>query len=224
MDRKEEKGGDGSPAEPRSAIDRQSWEPKAADWTLADQPEALPAALFLFLPQGIVAHQDSLLAFQAPEAVERQRERLSRSNSCKEAPPADQQSTELALLQKQHALLQQELSRCRQLGQEKAQEVAVLEARLRESEGERQRLEREADEARRQLAAPRVPLEAVWVRKGTEPRRRSLPAGDALYQSFTPPPVSASGWAPRASSCPRDWCVGGLLAVSFSAPPGVSKG
>lgn len=186
-----------------------------------------PAALCLFLPQGIVAHQDSLLAFQAPEAVERQRERLSRTNSCKEAPPADQQSTELSLLQKQHALLQQELNRCRQLGQEKAQEVAVLEARLRESEAERQRLEREADEARRQLAAPRVSLEAVWVRKGAEPRRRSLPAGDALYQTFIPPPVSASGWAPRASSCPRDWCVcvGGLLAVSglFQLPQGFPR-
>uniref|UniRef100_A0A670ZSS1 Rho guanine nucleotide exchange factor 2 n=1 Tax=Pseudonaja textilis TaxID=8673 RepID=A0A670ZSS1_PSETE len=145
-----------------------------------------------FLPQGIVAYQDSLLAFQAPEAGER-RERLSRSNSCKEAPTAaEQQSTELSLLQKQHALLQQELNRCRQLGQEKAQEVAVLEARLRESEGERQRLEREVDEARRQLAAPRVTMEAVWIRKGAEPRRRSLPAGDALYQSFTPPPVSAN--------------------------------
>lgn len=94
-------------------------------------------------------------------------------------------------MQKQHTLLQQELNRCRQLGQEKAQEVAVLEARLRESEGERQRLEREADEARRQLATPRLTMEAVWIRKGAEPRRRSLPAGDALYQSFTPPLVSA---------------------------------
>ncbi|XP_058015825.1 rho guanine nucleotide exchange factor 2 isoform X2 [Ahaetulla prasina] len=138
--------------------------------------------------QGAVAHQDSLLAFQAQEGGE-WRERLSRSNSCKEAPATDQQSTELSLLQKQHALLQQELNRCRQLGQEKAQEVAALEARLRESEGERQRLEREVDEARRQLAAgPRLSMEAVWIRKGAEPRRRSLPAGDALYQSFTPPP------------------------------------
>ncbi|KAM3824607.1 rho guanine nucleotide exchange factor 2 isoform 2-T2 [Vipera latastei] len=151
--------------------------------------------------QGILAHQDSLLAFQPPEAGERQRERrLSRSNSCQEAPPADQQSTELSLLQKQHALLQQELNRCRQLGQEKAQEVAVLEARLRESEGERQRLEREADEARRQLAAHRAPLEAVWVRKGAEPRRRSLPAGDALYQSFTPPPPNRAG-EPLSPGC-----------------------
>lgn len=183
------------------------------------EPENLPSALFLFLPQGILAHQDSLLAFQPPEAGERQRERrLSRSNSCQEGPPADQQSTELSLLQKQHALLQQELNRCRQLGQEKAQEVAVLEARLRESEGERQRLEREADEARRQLAAHRAPLEAVWVRKGAEPRRRSLPAGDALYQSFTPPPVSAQG----TGVCV---CVSWWYLVFLSAPPpGVSKG
>ncbi|XP_029141793.1 rho guanine nucleotide exchange factor 2-like, partial [Protobothrops mucrosquamatus] len=147
---------------------------------------------------------------------------LSRSNSCKEAPPADQQSTELALLQKQHALLQQELSRCRQLGQEKAQEVAVLEARLRESEGERQRLEREADEARRQLAAPRVPLEAVWVRKGAEPRRRSLPAGDALYQSFTPPPQNRGGepLSPGCHSLHRTFSSGQREEASFPGVPG----
>ncbi|KAK9391305.1 rho guanine nucleotide exchange factor 2 [Crotalus adamanteus] len=171
--------------------------------------------------QGIVAHQDSLLAFQAPEAVERQRERLSRSNSCKEAPPADQHSTELALLQKQHALLQQELNRCRQLGQEKAQEVASLEARLRESEGERQRLEREADEARRQLAVPRVPLEAVWVRKAAEPRRRSLPAGDALYQSFNPPPQNRGGepLSPGCHSLHRTFSSGQREEASFPGIP-----
>ncbi|KAL7978332.1 hypothetical protein Chor_014871 [Crotalus horridus] len=172
--------------------------------------------------QGIVAHQDSLLAFQAPEAVERQRERLSRSNSCKEAPPADQHSAELALLQKQHALLQQELNRCRQLGQEKAQEVASLEARLRESEGERQRLEREADEARRQLAAPRVPLEAVWVRKAAEPRRRSLPAGDALYQSFIPPPQQNRGGDPLSPGCHslhRTFSSGQREEASFPGVP-----
>ncbi|XP_060538541.1 rho guanine nucleotide exchange factor 2 isoform X3 [Pantherophis guttatus] len=172
--------------------------------------------------QGVVAHQDSLLAFQAPEAGER-RERLSRSNSCKEAPSADQQSTELSLLQKQHALLQQELNRCRQLGQEKAQEMAVLEARLRESEGERQRLEREADEARRQLAAgPRLTMEAVWIRKGTEPRRRSLPAGDALYQSFTPPPQNRVGepLSPGCHSLHRTFPSGQRDEVAFAGLPG----
>ncbi|XP_070622763.1 rho guanine nucleotide exchange factor 2 isoform X2 [Erythrolamprus reginae] len=166
--------------------------------------------------QGVVAHQDSLLAFQSPEAGER-RERLSRSNSCKEAPLADQQTTELSLLQKQHTLLQQELSRCRQLSQEKAQEVAVLDARLRESEGERQRLEREADEARRQMAAPRLTMEAVWIRKGAEPRRRSLPAGDALYQSFSPPPSRVGEpLSPGCHSLHRTFPSGQRDEVAFS--------
>ncbi|XP_062820832.1 rho guanine nucleotide exchange factor 2 isoform X2 [Anolis carolinensis] len=140
--------------------------------------------------QGVVANQDTLLEVHFQEASER-RERLSRTNSRKEgSSTASSQATDLSLLQKQHTLLQEELSRCRQLCQEKSQEVVALEARLRESEAERARQEREADEARRQLATLRQPLEAMaWVRKGAEPRRRSLPAGDALYQSFTPPPA-----------------------------------
>lgn len=150
--------------------------------------------------QGMVAHQDSLLELQLQDTGER-RERLSRTNSRKEAPappapsPADRQASDLSLLQKQHSLLQEELSRCRQLCQEKAQEAAVLEARLRESEQERAQQEQLVEEARRQLAALRQPGEA-WVRKGVEPRRRSLPAGDALYQSFTPPLVRHSGTTP----------------------------
>ncbi|XP_039553588.1 rho guanine nucleotide exchange factor 2-like, partial [Passer montanus] len=91
---------------------------------------------------------------------------------------------ELALLQRQHGLLQEELGRCRQLCQERAQEAAALEARLRDSERERGRLERELQEARGAPAAPRG-------RRAAEPRRRSLPAGDALYLSFTPPQVGA---------------------------------
>nr|XP_028564799.1 rho guanine nucleotide exchange factor 2 isoform X2 [Podarcis muralis] len=138
--------------------------------------------------QGVVAHQDSLLELQLQEAGER-RERLSRANSRKEgSSSADRQATDLSLLQKQHTLLQEELSRCRQLCQEKVQEVAALEVRLQESEQERARQEQEVEEARRQMVALRQPLEAAWGRKGAEPRRRSLPAGDALYQSFTPPP------------------------------------
>ncbi|XP_063173149.1 rho guanine nucleotide exchange factor 2 isoform X1 [Candoia aspera] len=170
--------------------------------------------------QGTVAHQDTLLALQAQEAGE-WRERLSRSNSRKEVS-ADQQATELSLLQKQHALLQQELNRCRQLGQEKAQEAAALEARLRESEAERVRLEREVDEARRQLAVPRVPMEAVWVRKGAEPRRRSLPAGDALYQSFTPPPQSRGGepLSPGCHSLHRTFSSGQRDEAAFPGVPG----
>uniref|UniRef100_A0A6J0UJ10 Rho guanine nucleotide exchange factor 2 n=1 Tax=Pogona vitticeps TaxID=103695 RepID=A0A6J0UJ10_9SAUR len=155
--------------------------------------------------QGVVAHQDTLLELQLQEANER-RERLSRTNSCKEgsssssSSSSDRQATDLSLLQKQHALLQEELSRCRLLCQEKTQEVAALEARLRENEAERTRQEREAEEARRQLAAVRQPMESVWVRKGAEPRRRSLPAGDALYQSFTPPPASRAG-EPLSPGC-----------------------
>uniref|UniRef100_A0A8D2KVK3 Rho guanine nucleotide exchange factor 2 n=1 Tax=Varanus komodoensis TaxID=61221 RepID=A0A8D2KVK3_VARKO len=143
----------------------------------------------LLLSLGIVTQQDTLLELQLQEVGER-RERLSRTNSRKDASAADRQASDLSLLQRQHTLLQEELSRCRQLCQEKVQEAAALEARLRESELERARQEQEAEEARRQLAAQRQPPESLWVRKGAEPRRRSLPAGDALYQSFTPPLVS----------------------------------
>uniref|UniRef100_A0A8D0C4E5 Rho guanine nucleotide exchange factor 2 n=1 Tax=Salvator merianae TaxID=96440 RepID=A0A8D0C4E5_SALMN len=142
--------------------------------------------------QGIVAHQDTVVELQ--ELGER-RERLSRTNSRKESPgsAAERQATDLSLLQKQHALLQEELSRCRQLCQEK-------EVQLRDSEQERERSQRQAEEALRQVAALRQPAEAVWTRKGAEPRRRSLPAGDALYQSFTPPAVSRAG-DPLSPSC-----------------------
>ncbi|NXO03267.1 ARHG2 factor, partial [Rhinopomastus cyanomelas] len=114
------------------------------------------------------------------------------------APGEKPSATELALLQRQHGLLQEELGRCRQLSQERAQEAAALESRLRDSERERGRLERELDEARRELAALRGDGGAGGAagrggRRGVEPRRRSLPAGDALYLSFTPPQVSAGG-------------------------------
>ncbi|XP_044305277.1 rho guanine nucleotide exchange factor 2 isoform X2 [Varanus komodoensis] len=148
---------------------------------------------------GIVTQQDTLLELQLQEVGER-RERLSRTNSRKDASAADRQASDLSLLQRQHTLLQEELSRCRQLCQEKVQEAAALEARLRESELERARQEQEAEEARRQLAAQRQPPESLWVRKGAEPRRRSLPAGDALYQSFTPPLPSRAG-EPLSPGC-----------------------
>ncbi|XP_048369759.1 rho guanine nucleotide exchange factor 2 isoform X3 [Sphaerodactylus townsendi] len=154
--------------------------------------------------QAAVAHQDTLLEIQVQEAGER-RERLIRTNSCKEAAAstADKQATDFSLLQKQHALLQEELSRCRQLYQEKAQEATALEVRLRESEQERARLEQEVEEIRKQTVTLRQPgaiVEAIWARKGAEPRRRSLPAGDALYQSFTPPQQSRGG-DPLSPSC-----------------------
>ncbi|KAH1180021.1 rho guanine nucleotide exchange factor 2 isoform X1 [Mauremys mutica] len=149
--------------------------------------------------QAAVVQQDTILELQLYDGGGRQ-EKLSRANSRKGGPgdaavakAPEKQATELALLQRQHTLLQEELSRCRQLCQEKVQEAGALEARLRESEQERARLQREAEEARRQVAALRPEggaAEAVWVRKGAEPRRRSLPAGDALYLSFTPPQQS----------------------------------
>ncbi|XP_045401286.1 rho guanine nucleotide exchange factor 2 isoform X2 [Lemur catta] len=151
--------------------------------------------------QAAVAQQDTLMEARFPEGPER-REKLSRANSrdgeagrAGAAPTApEKQATELALLQRQHALLQEELRRCRRLGEERATEAGSLEARLRESEQARALLEREAEEARRQLAAlgqtEPLPAEAPWARRPLDPRRRSLPAGDALYLSFNPPQPS----------------------------------
>uniref|UniRef100_A0A2K6BK21 Rho guanine nucleotide exchange factor 2 n=1 Tax=Macaca nemestrina TaxID=9545 RepID=A0A2K6BK21_MACNE len=148
--------------------------------------------------QAAVAQQDTLMEARFPEGPER-REKLCRANSrdgeagrAGAAPVApEKQATELALLQRQHALLQEELRRCRRLGEERATEAGSLEARLRESEQARALLEREAEEARRQLAAlgqtEPLPAEAPWARRPVDPRRRSLPAGDALYLSFNPP-------------------------------------
>ncbi|XP_024604082.1 rho guanine nucleotide exchange factor 2 isoform X1 [Neophocaena asiaeorientalis asiaeorientalis] len=151
--------------------------------------------------QAAVAQQDTLMEARFPEGPER-REKLTRANSrdgeagrAGAAPVApEKQATELALLQRQHTLLQEELRRCRRLGEERATEAGSLEARLRESEQARALLEREAEEARRQLAAlghtEPLPAEAPWARRPLDPRRRSLPAGDALYLSFTPPQPS----------------------------------
>ncbi|XP_025286674.3 rho guanine nucleotide exchange factor 2 isoform X2 [Canis lupus dingo] len=171
----------------------------------APQEEALQRLVNLYgLLHGLqaaVAQQDTLMEARFPEGPER-REKLARANSrdgeagrVGPAPVApDKQATELALLQRQHALLQEELRRCRRLGEERATEAGNLEARLRESEQARALLEREAEEARRQLAilgqSEPPPAEAPWARRPLDPRRRSLPAGDALYLSFTPPQPS----------------------------------
>ncbi|XP_056672234.1 rho guanine nucleotide exchange factor 2 isoform X4 [Monodelphis domestica] len=150
--------------------------------------------------QAAVAQQDTLMEARLSEGPER-REKLvlSRANSrdgdvgrAGGAPVApEKQTTELALLQRQHALLQEELRRCRRQGEERAAEAGGLEARLRESEQARARLERETEEVKKRLAAlgQAEPLsaEAPWARRPLDPRRRSLPAGDALYLSFTPP-------------------------------------
>ncbi|NXE71166.1 ARHG2 factor, partial [Calcarius ornatus] len=131
------------------------------------------------------AEGEVLLELQLPEGLQRPRPRRGSQPAVPVTGPAEPgPGAELALLQRQHGLVQEELSRCRQLCQERAQEAAALESRLRDSERERSRLERELQEARGAPAAPRG-------RRAAEPRRRSLPAGDALYLSFTPPQVSA---------------------------------
>ncbi|NXK14179.1 ARHG2 factor, partial [Herpetotheres cachinnans] len=138
--------------------------------------------------QAVVSQQDTLLELQLQEGAEKPSRRGSQPVAAEPAARAGEKpgTTELALLQRQHGLLQEELGRCRQLCQERAQEAAALETRLRDSEQERARLERELEEARRQLGALRQEG-GMRGRRGTDPRRRSLPAGDALYLSFTPP-------------------------------------
>ncbi|XP_062453757.1 rho guanine nucleotide exchange factor 2 isoform X1 [Rhea pennata] len=167
--------------------------------------------------QAVVSQQDTLLELQLQEGPER-REKLARGGPGAQpetaaAPAAaaaaragEKPGTELALLQRQHALLQEELARCRQLCQDKAQEAGALETRLRDSEQERGRLERELDEARRHLAALRQEGGARGRRAAAaDPRRRSLPAGDALYLSFTPPQASPAGLSFHHAfgTCPR---------------------
>ncbi|XP_030042927.1 rho guanine nucleotide exchange factor 2 isoform X3 [Microcaecilia unicolor] len=151
--------------------------------------------------QAVVVQQDTALELQLQDGAER-KEKLVRSNS-REGPlidvalrTVDKQGTELTLLQRQHALLQEELRRCRKQCEEKVQEAAALEARFRESEQARTRLEREVEEARRQVAAAAQrdqcsgTIDGLRSRRVLDPRRRSLPVGDALYLSFTPPQVS----------------------------------
>ncbi|KAK2109769.1 Rho guanine nucleotide exchange factor 2 [Saguinus oedipus] len=150
--------------------------------------------------QAAVAQQDTLMEARFPEGPEQQKlcganSRDGEAGRAGAAPAApEKQATELALLQRQHALLQEELRRCRRLGEERATEAGSLEARLRESEQARALLEWEAEEARRQLAAlgqmEPLPAKAPWARRPVDPRRRSLPAGDALYLSFNPPQPS----------------------------------
>ncbi|XP_075463961.1 rho guanine nucleotide exchange factor 2 isoform X3 [Ascaphus truei] len=162
--------------------------------------------------QALVTQQDTFLDLQPQDGSER-KERLSRTNSRDTllADPlsksADKQVTELTLLQRQHTLLQEELRRCK----ERLQEAGKLEPRLRESEEARGRLEQEVEAGKRQAAALQKEIsnggeEAARIRRGTDPRRRSLPAGDALYQTFTPPQLHHDRRVPDALDC----CVPGV--------------
>ncbi|NXD73140.1 ARHG2 factor, partial [Eolophus roseicapillus] len=140
--------------------------------------------------QAVVLQQDTLLELRLQEAPDKPSRRGSQVAPAEPASRAGEKpgATELALLQRQHGLLQEELGRCRQQCQERAQEAAALDSRLRDSERERGRLERELEEARRELGALRHDGGVTTRgRRGADPRRRSLPAGDALYLSFTPP-------------------------------------
>uniref|UniRef100_A0A8C3USN9 Rho guanine nucleotide exchange factor 2 n=1 Tax=Catharus ustulatus TaxID=91951 RepID=A0A8C3USN9_CATUS len=159
-------------------------------------------------PQVQLTHQEVLLELQLPEGLQRPRPRRGSQPAVPVSGAAEPgPGAELALLQRQHGLVQEELSRCRQLCQERAQEAAALESRLRDSEQERSRLERELQEARGAPAGPRG-------RRAAEPRRRSLPAGDALYLSFTPPQVGVSLSVSRALT--------GSVQGSLWLCPGVS--
>lgn len=167
----------------------------------ANQKEALQriSSLYNLLHglQVVVTQQDSLLSLQIPDSSDK-KESLSRTNSrdLSVAEPLsksiDKPGTELTLLQRQHTLLQEELRRSRRQCEERAQEAGTLETRLRESEQVRSKLDRELEEAKRQLAlVPRERsnsgIEVARLPRPNDPRRRSLPAGDALYQTFTPP-------------------------------------
>ncbi|XP_061220337.1 rho guanine nucleotide exchange factor 2 isoform X2 [Neopsephotus bourkii] len=158
--------------------------------------------------QAVVLQQDTLLELRLQEAPDKPSRRGSQAAPAEPAPRVGEKpgSTELALLQRQHGLLQEELGRCRQQCQERAQEAAALDSRLRDSERERARLERELEEARRELGALRHDgAVTTRGRRGADSRRRSLPAGDALYLSFTPPQHSGLSFhSPPFAPCPRE--------------------
>ncbi|XP_069508906.1 rho guanine nucleotide exchange factor 2 isoform X3 [Ambystoma mexicanum] len=154
---------------------------------------------FLLGLQAVAAQQDTMIELHLQDVSEKkEKEKLARSNSRDLGmgdalgKTADKQATELTLLQRQHTFLQEELQRCRKQCDDKTLEAGLLEARLRESEQVRTRLEREAEELRRQVACRQQDLVTDHLRshKTFDPRRRSLPAGDALYLSFTPPQVT----------------------------------
>ncbi|XP_041430478.1 rho guanine nucleotide exchange factor 2 isoform X3 [Xenopus laevis] len=152
---------------------------------------------FLHRLQALVIQQDTLQDTPMQDVSDK-KERLCRSNSrdpilVEPLSKTVEKQTDLTLLQRQHTLLQEELRRCRRQCEERAQEAGLLETRLRESEQNRGKLERELEDGKRQLSLLReksdAGLEVSRTPKVLDPRRRSLPAGDALYQTFTPPQI-----------------------------------
>ncbi|XP_041429673.1 rho guanine nucleotide exchange factor 2 isoform X2 [Xenopus laevis] len=161
---------------------------------------------FLHGLQVLVIQQDTLQDTPLQDVGDK-KERLCRSNSRDPilveplSKTADKQ-TELTLLQRQHTLLQEELRRCRRQCEDRAQEAGLLETRLRESEQNRAKLERDLEDGKRQLSFLRersdAGVELTRNPKVLDPRRRSLPAGDALYQTFTPPQIPMERRVPLA--------------------------
>uniref|UniRef100_A0A8C5PMP8 Rho guanine nucleotide exchange factor 2 n=1 Tax=Leptobrachium leishanense TaxID=445787 RepID=A0A8C5PMP8_9ANUR len=150
--------------------------------------------------QALVTQQDTMVEVHGQDSSDK-KDRLCRTNSrdISATDPLskslDKQGTELTLLQRQHTLLQEELRRCRRQCEERAQEAGMLEARLRESEQAKTLLEREVEEVKRHVATLQKEKsngggEVSRIQRGADPRRRSLPAGDALYQTFTPPQLT----------------------------------
>ncbi|KAG8430975.1 hypothetical protein GDO86_019615 [Hymenochirus boettgeri] len=161
---------------------------------------------YYFPALAMIIQQDTILDVPLQEISDK-KERLSRTNSRDPAlnealtKSTDKQATELTLLQRQHTLLQEELRRCRRQCEERAQEAGTLETRLRESEQTKARLEREVEDGRKQVALLQrersdVGAELARNPKALDPRRRSLPAGEALYQTFTPPQIHNDRRAP----------------------------
>ncbi|CAH2327224.1 rho guanine nucleotide exchange factor 2 isoform X1 [Pelobates cultripes] len=147
--------------------------------------------------QALVTQQDTMIDVHTQDGSDK-KDRLCRTNSrdISMVEPLskslDKQGTELTLLQRQHTLLQEELRRCKRQCEERVQEAGMLEARLRETEQNRSVLERELDEVKRHVSMLQKErsnggAELARIHRGVDPRRRSLPAGDALYQTFTPP-------------------------------------
>ncbi|KAM8921707.1 rho guanine nucleotide exchange factor 2 isoform 3-T3 [Pelodytes ibericus] len=155
--------------------------------------------------QAVVTQQDTMVDVQ--ESGGDKKERLCRTNSRDPAASdpltksLDKQGTELTLLQRQHTMLQEELRRCKRQCDERTQEAGMFETKLRENENVRTKLERELEEAKRHVTILQQEMsngaaDLARVLRNGDPRRRSLPAGDALYQTFTPQQLPPGRRAP----------------------------